>query len=266
MGWRSLIFVGLVLLLIAAGAVAHFRRLGARVEPRQLESHENQTPHPIAAAPKPLLGVRLLETGGFHGAEVKARSGEKWWGLYVTDSGSELLESSIKIKLVSDPIVDDELSATGKEVSVDQPIKPLFLVKNMLGLKPGPVTTIFHIAPLEFYSLTEHPVTSLKLGVQTYQLKLVGRPPELDSILPRDPKLLLTDGVTTQVLYGLEGEMGDADWSLHWAGDLDGDGKLDLYAALNPHYNVSARKLFLSSQAKPGQLVREVAEFVTTGC
>jgi hypothetical protein len=47
---------------------------------------------------------------------------------------------------------------------------------------------------------------------------------------------------------------------------MDGDNKLDLYVQVSYHYNVSQRKLFLSSQAKRGGLVREVAELMTVGC
>jgi hypothetical protein len=269
MSWRSGLFVGVLVLLIAAGVAAHFsKQPGSVPKSAPLKSAEHQAPQPNEPARRPLAGVRLLEAGeGFHGAEVKARSGETWLGLYLTDNGSELRASTIKIKLVNDPIVDeDELSATGKSVSVDQPMEPLFLVKNAPGLRLGPVTTIFYAKPDEFFSLSEHSAMSLKLGMQSYQLKLVGSGLGADSILPRDPQLLLTDGVTTQVLCSLEGENSDIDWSLRWAGDLDGDGKMDLYADLNPHYNAIGRVLFLSSQAKPGQLVAKVAEFVTTGC
>lgn len=269
MKWRSGLFVGLMTLLVAAGVAAHFskqQQRGSTLKP--LKIAERQAQQPDVPVRKLFADVRLLETGeGFHGAEVKARSGEKWLGLYVTESGSELMESIIKIRLVNDPIVDeDELSATGKRVDVEYPTEPLLLVKNAPGVKPGPVTTIFYAKADEFFSLYKHSPVSLKLGTCSYQLKLVGSGPGADSILPRDPQLLLTDGEITQVLCTLEGEVSDIDWSLCWAGDLDGDGKVDLYADLRPHYNVSERVLFLSSQAKTGQLVAKVAEFVTTGC
>lgn len=260
------------MLLIVAGVAAHFRqRTAAPVpapQPQPVTTAALPTPSASVQARRSFARLRLLETGaGFHGGEVKARNGEKWLGLFVAKSGSELRETTIKIRFVHDGIEDeDESQATGKTVSIDRPNEPLFLVRNAPDLKPGLVTTIFHRAPLDIFSLSKNPEVPLKLGAQSYQLKLTGRPPETDSILPHNPQLSLSDGTTTQVIFHLEGLTGDADWSLRWAGDLDGDGKLDLYAELNPHYNVIARKLFLSSFAKPGQLVAEVAEFVTTGC
>ena len=51
-----------------------------------------------------------------------------------------------------------------------------------------------------------------------------------------------------------------------WAGDLDGDGKLDLLLNLSTHYNLDSHRLFLSSMAKKGQLVGEAAVFDAVGC
>ncbi len=51
-----------------------------------------------------------------------------------------------------------------------------------------------------------------------------------------------------------------------WAGDLDGDGRLDLVLDESDHYNVTVTALFLSSEAAPGALVRRVARHETTGC
>jgi hypothetical protein len=51
-----------------------------------------------------------------------------------------------------------------------------------------------------------------------------------------------------------------------WAGDLDLDGSLDLLLDTSDHENVTEMRLFLSSAAKHGQLVSEVAKFTRVGC
>ncbi len=79
-------------------------------------------------------------------------------------------------------------------------------------------------------------------------------------------KLVLVNGESRQVLYSLQEWGSDPTWTLVWAGDLDRDGKLDLYVSVTQHYDVTERKLFLSSPAGEGQLVKEVAEFVTSDC
>jgi len=92
--------------------------------------------------------ISLVETGeGFHGDEVKARNGEKWLGLYVTKRGAFLAESTLTIRRVIDPVIDeDERKPTGKSVSVNRSEKPLFLVKNAMMLKQGPGRLVKEVA------------------------------------------------------------------------------------------------------------------------
>jgi hypothetical protein len=67
-------------------------------------------------------------------------------------------------------------------------------------------------------------------------------------------------------LVGKESDFWGGEWKLLWASDLDRDGKPDVYAEVSDDYDRSQRKLFFSCQARKGRLVREVAEFATTGC
>ncbi len=149
-------------------------------------------------------------------------------------------------------------------------MKPVFLVKGVEGLESGPVTTAFYY-PGEFTGLILHlnsPV-NLKLHGMQYQLRVASKKtpdPVKDPLLPDDARLVLTAGNSTQVLYSPGHAVDDAEWELIWAGDLDRDGKLDLYVDVTWHYNISQHTLFLSSQAGKGQLVRKVAVFETSGC
>lgn len=225
--------------------------------------------------------ILLVETGeGFHGDEVKARNGDRWLGLYVTRRGSFLAESTVTVRRVFDPIMDederkptgkdeDERKPTGKSVSVSGREAPVFLVKNAGMLKPGEATTIYRGGREEAHSFGRKTHVTLKLGGQTYQLRVVSPKrlsPEAPGRLPPDAKLTLTSGSSVQTLYSLNKGSGDIDWYLLWAGDVDGDGKLDLYLSLSYHYNIEQRRLYLSSQAKAGNLVSQVAEFAITGC
>jgi putative lipoprotein len=57
------------------------------------------------------------------------------------------------------------------------------------------------------------------------------------------------------------------DFSLMFAGDIDGDGKLDLVFNLSGEFGELYVALYLSSCALPGQLVRKVSEVVDDfGC
>ncbi len=212
--------------------------------------------------------VHVLEPGAWHGVDVSARSGESWLGLYVTAEGSELRESKLTIKRVQDPLSDiGTTHRTGKRVGVGEALAPVFLVKGAGYLQPGLATTVFLKPPKRHFSLAEHTDVTLKLGAETYRLFVTGNGSSGTGVpLPLDAALYLSNGKTRQKLYAIEGINNDAGWTLLWAGDLDGDGKLDLYADLSFHYDISERRLFLSSRAKPGQLVAEVGQFRTSGC
>ena len=207
----------------------------------------------------------LLEVGEFHGEEVAAETGEQWLGLHISDKSSMLLNYAITVETVHDPITDQDHEKTGKRVSVDLPLEPIFLVNSDWILQSGPVETLFEGNREWLHSIS--PV-KLKLAGSDYAIKIEGD--EGDKCwkdgLPKNAKLVITNGKASQVLYTLEECGSDPSWFLHWAGDLDKDGRLDLYVSVTQHYNISQRKLFLSSQADEGQLVAEVAEFVTSGC
>lgn len=207
----------------------------------------------------------LLEVGEFHGEEVSAETGERWLGLHIAGNDSTLLEYELAVDTVHDPFIDAADQKTGKKVSVNLPLEPIFLVNSDWVLQSGPVKTVFKGNNEWLQSIS--PVT-LKLAASNYEIKIVGDDGEKcwPDGLPKNAKLILSNGKSDQVLYTLAECGSDPSWFLHWAGDLDKDGKLDLYVSVTQHYNFSERKLFLSSQADEGQLVGEAAEFVTSGC
>lgn len=207
--------------------------------------------------------IQLLETGEFHGDEVKARSGERWSGLFPTANGFALLPSTISVDAVFDRVLDeDERSQkSGKKVTASRVAKPIFLLKGADMLRTGPVVTVFR----EEKSLGNGATIKLNLNGKRYQLKVVSQDPEPKDYLVQNTKLVLTQGRKSQTLISLR-EHTDAGWFLFWAGDIDRDGKLDLYLDLSPHYNASRKILFLSSQAGAGKLVKELATFETVGC
>ncbi len=226
-----------------------------------------------ALAPKPANRniacppeARLLEVGEFHKEEVEAETGEQWLGLHISRDGSMLLNYELTVESVFDLVVDEVGQKTGKKVSVDLPLQPTFLVNSDWILNAGPVETVFEGKQEESQQIA--PVT-LNLAGASYELKIAG-PEDGEKCgqdgLPKNAKLVLTKGNASQVLYSLEECGDDPTWSLLWAGDLDKDGKLDLYVSVTQHYNSAQKKLFLSSQADEGQLVQEVAEFAISGC
>ncbi|MHB0972564.1 MAG: hypothetical protein ACYC7A_18030 [Thermoanaerobaculia bacterium] len=105
----------------------------------------------------------------------------------------------------------------------------------------------------------ERKTIDIVLGRRSYVLRAEG--------FDKTPKqrLILSDGVREQVLFDCEG----CDYGpLHikWAGDLDGDGELDLITNFSWKYSISHVKVWLSSKAAKGELVGLVAAEMTHGC
>jgi hypothetical protein len=174
-----------------------------------------------------------------------------------------LRPATLKVEAVHDPVIDWENKRlkTGKKVSVSHAREPLFLLRGAGTLPRGRVPTAF----TEQKNLVDGDDITLTLGGRRYRMRVVGDDPGPATYVKSNSRLLLTSEGTSQVLFSVR-QQNDGGWTLLWAGDLDGDGRLDLYMDLSNHYNSSQRRLFLSTRARKGQLVREVAEFSTVGC
>jgi hypothetical protein len=207
------------------------------------------------------LQVQLLEIGEFHGDEVNAHTSNGWLGLFVSKKESALRSTSIRVSRVFDPIVDDGTKKiTGKRVRVPQSIEPVFLVKNAPKLQSGIIKTIL----AEQTNLSIGESISLTLENQHYQIRFVATSNNTNPALGNAKVQIVMGGVTQILSSNLSKDEGG--FSILWAGDLDGDGKLDLYVNAAPHDNVESKRLLLSSQAGKGQLIQEIARFEITGC
>lgn len=209
--------------------------------------------------------IELLQVGAFHGDEVSAKSGEVWLGLYSTAAGHVLIPSRITVETVYDPFVDNAGDQTGKVVSVEEQTPPLFLIKGLRTSERESIKT------LSDGQIILSPGKSLNLGLddenESY-LTVYGEgdvgPNGFTSL--ENYSIELSSGQLSQELLAYRSTNG-AIPTLLWAGDLDGDNKLDLVINATPHYTVSSAPiLFLSSMAKDGSLVQKVAIFIATGC
>ncbi len=203
--------------------------------------------------------IKLLETGqGFHGDEIEAKSGETWLGLFKEKNKYFLRSIKIKVRRSHDVVVDEPRAKTGKDVTVNGKNQPIFLLKNAVTLKEGEIKTIFYNPSNEnLTNLGNGFVANYEINNKKYKLSVEGGANSSNLILGTDK--------TKQILFSVD-KMGDATWNLIWVGDLDGDRKLDIYADLPVFYNFAQRRLFLSSQAENGKLIKQVALFHTSGC
>ena len=217
------------------------------------------------------LKIKLLETGeGFHGDQVKAKSGEIWLGLFKDNERYFIRNTKLKIFRVHDSIVDKkENIKTGKSVFTDVKDRAVFLLKNAKTLREGEVKTLFFFDDNddhnEIIELQNGSRREFEFNGEKYILAVENKT-RSDEFLGKGSKLTLTRNGKEQILNYLKDGCDDCFWNLYWVGDLDRDGKLDFYFDLTSHYNVTDKKLFLSSQADNGKLVKYVANFWTNGC
>jgi hypothetical protein len=218
-----------------------------------------------------LLAIQLLEPGSFHEDEVHAVSGQRWLALVSNEKGSALRPVTIHVK-DSDP-ADHSSYEKGKQVTVT----PAFddtLVALLRGseLHEGPVTAAAFPGNGDLEIGKPLPVTLPDSPVR-YTITLTCAAQKSVSPTFRCP-LVLFDGEHHQVLFAYTAFPGMKQQPsfpstapyIGWAGDLDGDGKLDLLVNTSNSENGSELTLYLSSKAKKGALAGLVARFEHGGC
>jgi len=281
-------FIGIFLLTFFIGYVflARFvsvppKKTSAQTEPVKVEliKPELMTKPTELTEPKidyveeetPAYKIDLLITGAFHGDEVAAKSGEIWLGLFNEKGKSYLAFTKLKVSLVRDEVLDNQTKEfTGKKVSVKNRAELIFLLKKASMLKPGEVSTV------HFPKAGEASGEPLKTGftqnynigksVFTIKYNDYSYSKVEDSGGVRDVfahELILSGNGKEQLLSSPNDRA--YSYNLLWAGDLDRDGKLDLYIETSGE-NFTAYGLYLSSEAEEGKLVKEVAGFGSTGC
>lgn len=211
--------------------------------------------------------IKLLETGSFHGDEVNAKSGETWTGLFREGNSYFLRNTKIKVTRVHDEITDEkEWQKTGKAVTVNSKSPNVFLLRNALKLKTGKVQTWLDSSQAETpINMPNGFAKEFKFNGEKYTLRVENKTSK-EEFLNENSKLILSNRNSSQVLATLKNGCDDCYWSMIWVGDLDRDGKPDFYFNLSNHYNISAKALFLSSQAEKNKLVIKVAILRTVGC
>ena len=223
--------------------------------------------------------IQLFMTGEFFDEEFPAQKlGAGWRALCPRAGGFALVPTDVTIALVDAPV--PSLNEGGHDWVARAPSCPgegIFLVEGVAlgaGRRPEeppsldagamdaarasaasdaavadgvPVTTIA-AAPEK---LLEDGAATLAFGGRSYRLWVSGEPGVGARARGDEQSLVLESGAISEVLL----DDGNG-YSLAWAGDLDGDGKLDLLIAHTPEF--PSYDLFLSSRPG-GRLVRHVA-------
>jgi hypothetical protein len=190
-----------------------------------------------------LLGSDMAD--GFYGEEAPfGVSDAEWLGLVRTEDGYALSPANLEWHALENP---EGADGPTFELSADL-ASPVALFSAVEALRVG---TVIAAEPTLMTLSASSPGLAVSLGPKTYQVAV-------ESDYPADCRatIKLSDGAAAQEL-SIEGTLGcgDPHFTIHWAGDLDGDGGLDLLATFSMKYSYHPRQLYLSSLAGSGQLV-----------
>lgn len=209
----------------------------------------------------------LIEPGDINQKDIKIKTDRYWLGLFGNVDNSYLRQTKVRINQTDKNMLDwSEITVEGKET-------PLFLVKDLKRVKAGKVTTLFRGNTLREETDDEIKLTKMekgflrefKLGERQYTLRVEEG---LDEENNKIQVLLLETEKMSQIVFYIY-YVGDGDYvgDLYWVGDLDSDGKLDLFMKFwNYEKGYYSSGLFLSSEAKKGQLVKRFEFLAYGGC
>lgn len=208
----------------------------------------------------------LIETGEVsNGKDFKVKSGEIWLGFFGgVKKNTHLRKTKVSIKQCKD--------SDWKNINIKGEEMPLFLVKNLKNLKEGQIKTLFRGYTWREIDQNDTQLTlkkgftkEFKLGGRNYTLRVEeGLSEENERIL-----VLLLETETESQIIDYISYVGDGDYvgNLYWVGDLDSDGNLDLFMEFwNYEKGSYSSGLFLSSEAKKGQLVKRFEFLAYGGC
>lgn len=215
--------------------------------------------------------AKILTTGVFHEDEVWTGADKlKWFGLFYNQSNVYLAETKITALKVHDEISDYfEDDKTGWEIKTMNQDTAYMLIAGLDFLKNRKI---------EPFNLPKHqliPGDSLQfnyLGVE-YCIYAAGnkRKHDEDGVWYEiwNYRLYLAAKINNQWKKDLLvacPSFDDAMIDLIFAGDIDGDGLLDLIIDTSNHYNGTTPTLFLTKPAEKGHLIKVVGEHDSVGC
>ncbi len=179
----------------------------------------------------------------------------RWQALVrTTDGGFELRAVRLSVSKPCDP--QQELETTKIVLDGTNAADTLILIRGVqLQAGKAPAAEFKRESEEPKLDGFRHPETHGRFRKQPFNLvPIQGGPPSKRRASPFQLRLEIHG--RSQVLFGSPGSCGpDCTYDLAWAGDLDGDGKLDLLVRSGPEYLQDDVYLFLSTMARKGELV-----------
>lgn len=218
-----------------------------------------------------LLNVKILTIGSFHNDEVwKNASLEKWFGVFVNKDDVYFAETKLKIKNVFDVVLDEnENEKTGWEIKTVNKDTSFILIEGLSFFKNHTIKKILLEKEEVFPGDTLY-INYLGIDYKIFatgEKKLIQNEPEWFEVW--NYKLYLTATIKGKYYKSLlvaQPNFDDQMVKLIFAGDIDGDGILDLIIDTSRHYNATSPTLYLSKPSDKDELVKPVGCHTSVGC
>lgn len=202
-----------------------------------------------------LMSSDLDQEMGFFDLEpTRTMAARNWIGLYERQPDGWRLEAAeVEVTLHRrDDRLDFEIRSQPRDAHI--------LFAGFSQLSPGPVESVGWNVALDSWSRPSGAGASFVVGGEEYVVQL-----DSEDDQRCDAVVVLTKGETSQTLFDLPGRTNavideqfgcdEPHFHIHWAGDLDRDGRLDLLVTFSEKYSYHPRQLLLSSAAPPSALV-----------
>ena len=217
--------------------------------------------------------IEMVTDGLYRRSDLEAKNGESWLVFTKDTLGGYALErSKASVRnMATGTWPGEELDA---KLTLKTKGAPLFAVKNLKQLKPGAIPTLYSRGIFVEGSDADTESEEISTGYRRI-FAFNG-----EDYLFRSSEGLTKDGTKVAVLvmesggksqvvkqvYHVPSDDRDTIGSFLWVGDLDSDGKLDLYMDEFNEKGFTRTDLFLSSIASKDQLVAHAASFGVPGC
>lgn len=210
---------------------------------------------------------RIIMTGQFHSDEVEPdAAGRTWFGLFQEEEQFFIQPTEIVLSRFHDPLLDNEGEMSGWEVSVPDGRIPVVLISGLKciagpvphldipsSIYPGDtVEVLFENHLYTFWATGENVEDSTSGQRLIYNYKL---------LVSRSGEGRISESVVVQ-----HSRFDETFTSILWAGDINGDKRLDILIDLTDHYNVTAPTLFLSEDKESKSVVSFFAQHRAVGC
>lgn len=212
----------------------------------------------------------IIEPGGIQHLDQSWPDADKrqWMGLFVNRMGYYLKKVIPVVRRVHDEILDDEKEATGVLILSGQSDSCIMLMDTFTQLNEGDLNPAFipqnafkpgNTGHFQYkgirYTLKDDcgikPVSDKENILYNHQVKISAE----------------INGTTRMSMICAQEVLADESISIRFAGDMDGDGMLDMLLKISlPDDNSSIFVLYLSKDAGKNELLKPVAVHLVTGC